>query len=68
MSRIHEAIKKLEQKTRELAAKTGSEDAVSLLESEVAQVLDASLDVDTASGIGDLDAPRPRAIALRIVG
>jgi capsular exopolysaccharide synthesis family protein len=44
MSRIHEAIKKLEQKTRELAAKTGSEDAVSLLESEVAQVLDASLE------------------------
>jgi capsular exopolysaccharide synthesis family protein len=44
MSRIHEAIKKLEQRARELAAKTGSDDAASQLESEVADALDASLE------------------------
>jgi len=51
MSRIHEAIKKLEQKARELAAKTGSEDAVSLLESEVAQALDASLEAVSQTAV-----------------
>jgi len=44
MSRIHEAIKKLEQKARDLASITGSDSAASLLESELAQALDASLE------------------------
>jgi capsular exopolysaccharide synthesis family protein len=44
MSQIHEAIKKRARQARDLAAKTGSEDGASRLESEVAGALDASLE------------------------